>query len=156
ILIMNATPQPQVIDCRLASLRDRNDVIEFEKLARAAAVAGLADERALILIPLPDRSENMRRYGALVGRCALRRSPLRRRGALPPLELADRLVQSVFQHLLPIPGGNGVAEQVLGIAQLVVHALPDRELEHEAFLGDGRQLGSRDERINMPRGMFSC
>jgi hypothetical protein len=51
------------------------------------------------------------------------------RGELAPLELADERVQGAVEHLGDLAGGDSVAEQGLGVAQLVVRALADGELK---------------------------
>ena len=50
------------------------------------------------------------------------------------------------------PRGDLVAEQGLGVLQLLAGALADRDLEREPPGRERRQLGSWDGRLNTPRG----
>ena len=43
----------------------------------------------------------------------------------------DERIQGAFEHFGDIPGGDLVTEQGLRVAQLVVGALTDRELQQE-------------------------
>ena len=46
-----------------------------------------------------------------------------------------------------------MAEQLLGVAQLILHGLAHGELQREALGRNGRHLGARDDGLNGPRGL---
>src|SRR5207247_6091688 len=54
-LVVGATPDANARHRRLAAAGECLDVIEFEELARLTTMPGLARERALAAIALPDR-----------------------------------------------------------------------------------------------------
>lgn len=63
-LIVGPAAQPQVVCGRGPAARERLEVIQLEEAARRAAVAVLADERALIAIPVLYCAPNVRRNGS--------------------------------------------------------------------------------------------
>src|SRR6266581_9548760 len=128
------------------------DVIEFEQGARRAALAGLADERALAAISLPHRALDVRRdVPRARGRSTLALGP-RGRGELALLELANQRVQRPIEHGRDIARGDLVAEELLSVPQLVVRALIDGDLERQSLRGQRFHAGSRV--VNTPRGVL--
>src|SRR2546426_2097890 len=110
--------EANVIHRRPAPARDRDHVIELERGARRAAVPGVADEGAPAPIALPDRAPHRPREGARVRRrAAPAGARLGGRRELPALELADQGLERAANHLRDIPGGDLMAEELLGVAQ---------------------------------------
>src|SRR2546426_9635984 len=129
-------------------------MIELEELARQAALPLPADERALPSIPLPDRAFDVGRDEARVGdRAALGWPRLPGRGELPPLELGDERIEGAVEHLADLARGDGMAEQRLGVLQLLVRGLPDGEVEREALGRVGPYRRARGGDLNMRRRM---
>jgi hypothetical protein len=54
---------------------------------------------------------------------------------LPPLQLHDEGIERPVENLIDIIRANGMAEQGLGVAQLIVGALAEWELEEDGRLG---------------------
>ena len=133
LFIVWPTPETDPSHRSLAPARHGVDVIELEKLARRAAMAGLAHKRALALIALPDRAPDLRWHIARFGARGLPRPRFRRGPELPPLELVDERVESAFENLGDISRGGLMAQQLLGVPQLVMHAPAHRELDCEAL-----------------------
>jgi len=125
-------------------------MVEFEKPARLAAVSGRADEGALALVPLPHGAPDVRRDITLPDGRTGPGLPPGDGAELPLLVAQDEGIEGPVDDLSQISRGKGVAEQGLGVAQLLMRALSDRELE-EVALGQSRQRpGSLP--INFPRG----
>jgi hypothetical protein len=118
-------------------------VVEFETLARPAACSIRPHEGALPLIPLPDRAPDRRRDVAASDSGTLRARAARTLGGaeLPLLLLHDQGIERPVEHLSDVPRGHGMAQQRLDIAELVVRAPWDRDLDEIALLGLGRWLG---------------
>jgi len=70
------------------------------------------------------------------------------RRELALLELRDKQIEGAVEHGRDIARGDLVAEQLLSVAQLIVRALADGELQKEALGGDRRQLRARRVRRN--------
>src|SRR2546426_10935843 len=90
--------------------------------AGRAAPAGIADERALPPIALPDGALDLRRDGAACGRPP---SPGARPGGgreLGLFELADQRIEGAVEHRGDLARGELMAQQRLGVAQLLVSA----------------------------------
>src|SRR5437762_3361549 len=175
VLIVRAAAEPHPLYGCPSPSRHRIDMIELEESPRLTAVARRTDEGALALVPLPDGTPDLRRDVAVAGgRSPPGRNPLPRvlarsgcgecsrfgGGQLRPpasagpdlsfLEVNDQGIECPVEHLSDIPRRNGMAEQVLGVAELVPRALPDRELEKETL---GRSGDLRVRIANMPQGM---
>src|SRR5688572_24671616 len=71
-LVVNAAPQPKVLDGALPSARNRQDVIEFEKCSSVAAVPAGADVRAATSVALVDNAGDLRRDWAALRLLLLR------------------------------------------------------------------------------------
>ena len=133
VLIVCPTPEADVRDGGLPAARYFQDMIEFEGLARRAAAARLAHERALAAITLPDRTPDVGRDVTGVDGCApLPGLWLGGGGELSLFELADEGVEGAVQHEGGIPGGKLVAEQGLDVLQLLVGPAADGDLEEDA------------------------
>jgi len=106
----------------------------------------------LATIPLPHGAFHVR--GNLSSGCGgtppAGARPVRRR-EFALLELPNQRVQGTVEHLRHVPGGDLVAEQRLGVAELVVRALPDRDLEREPLGCHRREPPTRSGGLNLPR-----
>src|SRR6267143_194543 len=107
-------------------------MVELEKPACLAAGPVSAHEGALALVPLPDGTPDVRRDAALShgGRALLRLAGCGS-SELPLLELHDQSIERPVEHLGHISCREGMAEQCLGVPQLLVRALLDRDLNKE-------------------------
>jgi hypothetical protein len=129
VLIVRATTQPQVLGGRLATPRDWIHVVELQEAARRTAVPALAHERALALVPLPDRTLHVSGnvastgVGCLVERGRAVAANLR----FSPSRMSASSARS--NRAAEIAAWNPVAQQRLGVVQLVVSGLIDRELD---------------------------
>src|SRR6266705_5322036 len=109
-------------------------MVELEESSRFTAMTGRTDEGALAPIPVPDGTADPRRDVANSGARARPGGKLcagapRGPGSdwfpastspqLPFLELNDQGVERAVEHLSDIPRGNRMAEQGLGIAELL-------------------------------------
>jgi hypothetical protein len=152
VLIVRATPESHPLYRGPSPSRHRVDMIELEESPRFTAVARRTNEGALASVPLPDGTPDLRRNvavsGGLVARSGAKWCPAG--PDLSLLELNDQGIECPVEHLSHIPGGKGMAEQVLGVAEFVPRALLDRELEEEAL---GRYGRPRVRIANMPRGI---
>ncbi len=117
-------------------------MVEFEKPLRRAALSGRADEGALAPVPLPDGAPNLCRDVTLPGGRTGPARPPADRAELPLLLKQDEGIECPVDDLSHISRGNGVAEQGLGVPQLLMRALADRELEEETLGRSRRRLGS--------------
>src|SRR5207244_819863 len=105
-------------------------MIKLQELARRAPAPGRADEGALAAVALPNGA--LDRGGDVPcarGRAPPARARLLGRRELAPLEPADQGVERLVEDFRDVPRGELVAEERLGVAQLVVRALPDGDLE---------------------------
>jgi hypothetical protein len=106
--------QGQIPGRRRSTHRERLDVVQLDLVPGRAATAGVADERALATIALPDLGSNGHRDIPSARRRRLRRRPLASPASPPPTALQGH-AQTLVQHLLqPGPG------------QLVRQRLPNR------------------------------
>src|SRR5207247_1355348 len=124
--------------------------IELETCARRTTPPGFAHEGALAMIALPDRALDMGRDLARVVARALAGARPHGPGALALLQLLDQGIQRPVEHLGEVSRRERMAKQLLGVAQLVLGAASDRELEHKSLGRHRRQL--RAPRANLPRG----
>ena len=93
-------------------------------------------------VPRPDRPHYLRRDVAEAARGTMSGRAWRRSGPeLALLEVRDGQIQQHGQDLREVAGGDLVAEQLLGVAQLVVRRLIDRALQGEP---PGRQRLHRE------------
>lgn len=140
-------------------------MVELEELACRAAMPGGADIGASALVSFPDLSPDgsrnvaVSKTGAAPGPAAsgLRGRRLSGRSAsrssdLSPLEHPDQGLKRPIEHLGHIPRRHDMAEQRLGMSELVVSALRDRELNEVAL---GRHLLNRDAPGTPECGPFS-
>jgi hypothetical protein len=67
---------------------------------------------------------------------------LRRGGELALLEPMNQSVQRPVEHLGDVAGGDLMAQQLLRVAQLVVRALADRDLQGESLRRERGDSGS--------------
>lgn len=129
--------------------------------ARRAAAAGFAHERALAAVPLPDGPPDLGGDMAPWGR----RTPLTRTrpcggGELAALELTNERIERPLEDLGEVTRGDLVAEQRLGVAQLVVSVPAQGELDRERVRpqrfdpGAIARMARGEHRLNMPRGML--
>jgi hypothetical protein len=138
-LVVGPASKPHLLRRRTASARYFVDVIEFEKRARRTTVTGRADVRALPTISLPHGAFDVRRDVALAcGRGAPAWTRLGGLGELPPLELHDERIERSFEYLRDIVQRDLMTQQRLGVAQLIVRALPDGDLKRESLGRDRR------------------
>ena len=141
---MASTAKTQALHRGLTSARHRVHMVVLQELARLAAPPRVADERALPPIPLPHRALHVRRDVARVAGRPARADPRPRgRRELLPLELGDQHVERAVDHLRDVPGGELVTQQRLGVPQLLVRGLLDRDLEREALRRKRRHPASR-------------
>jgi hypothetical protein len=56
------------------------------------------------------------------------------------LELLLERIKGPIEHLDDIAGGDPVAQELLDATELLIHILPDGELQYEAFRRKRRQL----------------
>ncbi len=78
----------------------------------------------------------------------LARARVRGGGELAALELLDQGIEGAVEHLGEVAGGERVAEQLLGVAQLLLGAPSDRDLQEEPFGSDRPELRAR---VNLRR-----
>src|SRR5437867_2085827 len=118
-------------------------MIELEASASRAAMAGIAHERALAAVALPDSAlDSWGDMPRVAGRgCELARPRLRSRSEFMLLELGNREIEQAFEHLRQISRRDLMPEQLLDVAQLAVRILADRELQREALGSNRRELG---------------
>lgn len=126
-------------------------MIEFEKLALLAPVPVRTDERAAASITAPDEAANVGGNVPIPWRAALPlrntgRSRSRSRADLSLLELLDQGVQCAVEHLGHVARGDGMAEQDLRVAELVVGALGNRDLDQIGGGMWGRRAGASGRR----------
>jgi len=149
-------PKPQTFYRATTSLCDRLDMIEFEQIPAGTAPAVRGDVGALALIPFPDRAPDRCRYvaGSRGGpalessaRILIRLAPSSTE--LLSLELSNESAQCPIEHLGDVTARDHMAQQLLGVSQLVVSAPRNRNLDQIALLRR-LALGS----INMPQGML--
>jgi hypothetical protein len=132
VLVVRATPQPEVGDRRGAPAGNGLDVIELEARASAAAMPVRAHERALAAVACPDDASHIHRNAPLpAGRDLPGRPWLCHGSELPLLELLDQGIERPLDHLGEIARGDGMTEQRMRVPQLVVRALADGELKRE-------------------------
>ncbi|HKQ58061.1 MAG TPA: hypothetical protein VJY35_09355 [Candidatus Eisenbacteria bacterium] len=99
VLVMRPAAQPQVIDGRLASARDFQDVVELQHASRLASVARFAHVRAPLAVTLQHRPFHVGRDVARVGRHPPPRARLRGDAELLFLELTFERLQRAFEDL---------------------------------------------------------
>src|SRR5439155_13869069 len=122
-LVMGVAPKSDAGHRRLAAAREFLDMIELEPRAGRAPVPGLAHERALGAVALPDGALDLRRDVTRVGPgSATARPRLGGRGELLPLELGGQRLERPREHRGHVPRRDLVAEQRLRVAQVVVLA----------------------------------
>src|SRR5438132_6799192 len=128
-------------------------MIELELLASGTAATGIAHERAPAPVALPDGTLNCGGDMSSGGRgCGLARPRLRSRRELALLQSRNGEIQQALEHPRQISRGDLMPEQLLYVAQLVVGALPDRELQRESLRRERGDLWSRTFRVYPPRG----
>src|SRR5438552_2408995 len=143
VLVVGAAAQPDAVHGRLATAGDGLGVVELQPAICRTAAAALTHERAAALIALPDGALDVRRDVARVGaRAPLARARPAGGSELAALELLDERVERTFEDFGDLSGPDLVTEQCLEVAQLVVGALPDCELEPEALRSQRRHLRS--------------
>ena len=143
VLIVRPAPQPHALHGGCAPARNRIGVVVLEPGAGRAAATGIARERALSPIALPDRALDPGRDGTAPGRAP---GPGARPGGgreSALLELADQGIEGAVDHRGELGGGGLVAQERLGVAHLLVGVLANRDLESEAPGCERRQLASR-------------
>jgi hypothetical protein len=109
VLIVRTATQPHAGHRGLAAARHGLDVIELEELARRAALAVVADERALATITIPDRAPDV--CGDVPGTASRARAPRSTGGGeLLLLELGNEGVERLLEHLGDVSRRNTMAE----------------------------------------------
>ena len=83
---------------------------------------------------------------------AIARARARGGGELAPLEALDQGIEGAVEHLGEVAGGQRVAEQLLGVAQLLLGGPSDRDLQQEPF---GRHRCQLRARVNLRRRKFT-
>src|SRR5262245_46674234 len=96
-------------------------------------MTGRAHERALALVASPDRAFHVRRDGSGTGRLTPRLPRPVGRGKLALLELENQCIQRAVEHGRDVVTWDLMAEQRLGVTQLVVGALTHSELQGKAM-----------------------
>src|SRR2546422_455493 len=93
------------------------------------ALPGRLDRRGLSPVALPDRALDVSGDVARVGAWARASARARGGGELAPLEPLDQGIEGALEHLDEVAAGNRVAEQLLGVVQLLLGAPSDRDLQ---------------------------
>lgn len=152
-LIVRTTPKSKALHGGRTTTRERLGMIELEEATTLAPVPAHSDEGATRSVALPhgasDVSGNVARGDAAgSGRTRRGRSRIRHRGGSPipsialrwpvsaelaSLEPSDQDIQRAVEHLCDVSGRNGMAEQSLGIAQLIVSRTSDRDPDEIAL-----------------------
>jgi len=68
VSVVDAAQQAKVLDRRLASSRERDDVVEFQEAPLVTTPASLGHECAAPSVAGPDRTLDLRRYVSRAGR----------------------------------------------------------------------------------------
>src|SRR5262249_40777811 len=122
-LIVRAASQADSANRCHAAPRDRGYMVELQKMGRIAAMPASADERAPLLVPLPDSTPDMHRN--LTSPSAS--SPQDSLGSLGSefglLELLIEEFERSMEDLVDVPVRNGMAEQGLGAPQFLMGSL---------------------------------
>ena len=133
VLVVRAASKPHPLHGRCSPSRHGLDMVELEEAPCPAPMSLGADEGALAPIPFPDRASNPCRNGTASGGRGSRphgsARPARNGSELPLFELRDEGIEGSIDHLGHISRGDGMAQQSLGVHELLPRALRDRELE---------------------------
>src|SRR5216684_4699333 len=139
VLVVRTTEQADPVRSVEMRSREAVAVIEFEGRSLAAPAAMLVGERAAATVALEDlafdgvRDVTRRRCVRVFGRS---RSRLPTRGESLLLHLLDEQVECLLEDRRQVSVGDAVAEQILGLAELVMTRATRGELELERLLGE--------------------
>src|SRR5216683_1870531 len=139
VLVVSTAEQADPFGSVELCSREAVAVVEFQGRSLAAPAAMLVGERAAAAVALEDlaldRVGNVarRRGVGLVGR-SLSRLPTRGESLL--LHLLDEQVECLLDDRRQVSVGDAVAEEILGLAELVMTRPTRGELELEGFLGE--------------------
>lgn len=142
VLIVSTASESQPRRSRDAAPGERLDMIELQEMATLASPSIGTDKGAPSRVALPHGTTNV--SGDVASRPLLAPSWRRRwikglnirspgNTKLPPLQPGDQGIQRAIQKLGHVPGWNGMAEQCLGVAQLVMGVAPDRDTNEIPF-----------------------
>jgi len=142
VRVVRPTSQGQILDARLTSRSVRDEVVKLEESSLGTPTI-CADESALAAITFPDKATDVRRHSPRVGDGG--DGGTRRVGLCQssPFELIDEHRQGSFDNRRWITGRQGVAQQVLRPAEILVSLSTHRDLDQVSFRRERHDLGPR-------------
>ena len=155
VLVVRPASKPDPRDRGLATAREFSNVIELEPRSGFATTPGIAHERALTVVPLPDGAPHVRGDVARArARAPVTKAGPGARGELLLLELADERLQGALDHRSDPIACWAMTEQRLGVSQILVGGLANGQLQRVTLRSHRRHPGLVGRCVDTPRGVW--